>query len=351
MMMTLPISARCSALFGVLAASLCMTGCGGSSGAGPAQERFISGVVATGAPLSSADVLIKGANGQEAVAIADADGLFDAEVSNLTPPLILRAVLGDTQLFSYDEDGDGVANIHDLTDLALRLAAEQNDLAALFDTWVSVRPGASSISSALNTINAQFAALYNEAGVDSSFNFFSTSFSTDHQGFDGVLDQVEEVVNCTSVDDSYSCQIAYADGSSSVITFNPPAQGGGGEFAVPDGSTWRLMISGTVNGQAFNETIDVSTSEVPVGEGSGQVYAGDLSEAYTEGFQQACTGGFDGDINVSEFTYTTSGSGEVGTKAVVSYAFSINGTCTVDGQGSFPMNISADFDYTWERIG
>lgn len=351
MMMKLQFSPGHGALLGVIVASAFMVGCGGSSGAGEPQERFISGVVATGAPLEGADVLIKGANGQEAMATTDADGLFDADVTHLTAPLIFRAVLGETQLFSYDEDGDGVANIHDLTDLALRLAAEQDDLAALFDSWVNGQLGANSISSAIDTINEQFAALYSDAGVDGSFNFFTSSFSADHQGFDAVLDQVEEVVNCATVDDSYSCQIEYADGSTTIITFNPPADGGNGEFTVPDGSTWRLIISGTVNGQSINETIDISTDQVPLGESSGQVYAGDLSEAYTEGFQQACTGGFDGNINVSEFTYTTTGSGEVGTKAVVSYAFSINGTCTIEGQGSFPMDFTAEFDYTWERIG
>ena len=350
-MMKLQFSPRKSAFFSVLAASAFMVGCGGSSGGGEPQERYVSGIVATGAALAGADVLIKGANGQEAMAVTDANGLFDADVTNLTPPLIFRAVLGETELFSYDEDGDGVANIHDLTGLALRLAAEQDDLAALFDSWVNRQVGANSIGSAVDVINEQLAALYNDAGVDGSFNFFTSSFSADHQGFDAVLDQVEDVVNCAAVDDSYSCQIEYADGSTTIITFNPPADGGNGEFTVPDGSTWRLIISGTVNGQPFSETIDISTDQVPLGESSGQVYAGDLSEAYTEGFQQACTGGFDGNVNVSEFTYTTSGSGEVGTKAVVSYAFSINGTCTVDGQGSFPMNITADFDYTWERIG
>lgn len=349
-MMNVQFSLRQAAVLSVLVVSGLFAGCGGSSGGGEPQERYVSGVVATGAPLEGADVFIKGVNGQEATATTDADGLFDADVTNLTPPLILRAVLGQTELFSYDEDGDGVANIHDLTDLALRLAAEQDDLLALFDGWVSGQVGANSIGSAVNVINEQLAALYSDAGVDGNFNFFTSSFSADHQGFDAVLDQVEDVVNCATVDDSYSCQIEYADGSTTIITFNPPVDGGNGEFTVPDGSTWRLIISGTVNGQPFNETIDISTDQVPIGEGAGEVYAGDLSSAYTEGFQQACTGGFDGNINVSEFTYTTYGSGEVGTKAVVSYAFSINGTCNIDGQGSFPMNITADFDYTWERI-
>lgn len=123
--------------------------------------------------------------------------------------------------------------------------------------------------------------------------------------------------------------------------------GNNGDIDVPADSVWRVNVTGNVvsNGQSVNidQTYDVPVAQVPTNADQGEVYAGTLSETIEEGLSQSCNGpgGFQGSAQITEFSYTSNGQGEVGTTVTLDYAFNINGTCSISQNG---QNFTIDFD-------
>ncbi|SNB45366.1 hypothetical protein [Geobacter sp. DSM 9736] len=94
-----------------IAIALCisLTGCGGGDGSGPT----VSGVAATGAPVSGTAFLKDAAGSPEMTTSINArNGVFSFDVSGKTPPFLLRA----GSLYSMS-GGPGTANINPLTNL------------------------------------------------------------------------------------------------------------------------------------------------------------------------------------------------------------------------------------------
>jgi hypothetical protein len=103
-----------------------LSSCGGGGGGGQTSSTLVSGVAATGAPISGT-VTLKDKNGLlRGPTATDLDGNFSFDVTGLVPPFILKAEwTSDAQthtLFSVAL-GTGTVHINPLSNLALLLAA------------------------------------------------------------------------------------------------------------------------------------------------------------------------------------------------------------------------------------
>jgi len=134
-----------------------------------------------------------------------------------------------------------------------------------------------------------------------------------------------------------------------------PGGNDGPNTALAD-QVWRLnaAISGSANGQSFNQTIeenvDVSGNEVPFSEVDGESYSVPISQGFAEGFSQACDQGFDGTANVDFAEYSISGGGEIGTVVTSSVRIVVNGTCNTSQSDPFPIDYDVTATYRFERI-
>lgn len=77
---------------------ICLTACmgggggGGSSIGGAINSNIISGVAATGAPISNGRVLIKGKDGDEVETTTGSDGTYSANISDLQEPYLVKVL-------------------------------------------------------------------------------------------------------------------------------------------------------------------------------------------------------------------------------------------------------------------
>lgn len=176
----------------------------------------MAGTAAVGAALANATVAAVGANGQTTQTTTDANGNYNLNVSGLTAPIFVK-VSGGT----YDHDGDagtadipytgalfslsaslaGRINTTPLTTLVLQNAFSASDLNAIFTGWDLESDDFSlfAFTDGINRIAANFATQLTAAGLTpTTYNFFTTQFSADGTGIDGVLDDL----SCTATGDT-----------------------------------------------------------------------------------------------------------------------------------------------------
>ncbi len=254
----------------------------------PASER-LSGTVATGAPVAGF-VYVKDKNGNEVNVAIGSNGGYSISVSGMSAPFMVRAVptSGDT-LYSYAAAANVTANITPLTMLALFLGHNQGDLAALYGAWASNfgTLTTAKIQAAQATINANFAARMQAAGLDAnSYDFLTTVFTANSTGIDAVLDGIRINVNPTAG----NFAVTAADGTSvsfnlaidaSAITIGGTkgsSGGSGGSSSGPCSSGWCLAVSGTVTTNGVAVTIPpvaavsgLPDSAVPTSSNSGGI--------------------------------------------------------------------------------
>lgn len=171
---------------------------GGCDGGGGSNDNSLTGTAATGAPLSGATVTVVGANGQTATATADANGAFTVAVTPLTFPAMVRAESGSTTLFSWANAANTTVNITPLTTSALVLTNLPDDLSAAFNAWQthagSLTQAALRAQQAI--VNANLAAQLTAAGLTpQTYDFFSTAFTPNGSGIDGVMDALDFLFN------------------------------------------------------------------------------------------------------------------------------------------------------------
>ena len=193
-------------IFGTLGAvffALALTACGSSSSGGgdssppPAnnQPATVSGVAATGAPVSG-NVYLKDSDGTELGPTAiNSDGSFTFIVDGLTAPFYLYA--GDNAgntLYSIAM-GPGIANINPFTSLALAAAAGVHDPQDVYNGLLTI------------TQNDLDRALYNLRNIflyllwfyDADVNPFTGPFAANHSGLDALFDDIKfEIVAGTA---------------------------------------------------------------------------------------------------------------------------------------------------------
>lgn len=180
-------------------------GGGGDSGSSNAtsgsglSSLTVSGVAATGSPLVG-QVTIRDSSSarREKVTVIANDGSFAIDVANMQPPFLLKAT-GTSNgvrytLFSF-ADQPGTANINPLTSAALANAGGVDDPAVLFDnpddaTLERIRSG---MPGSVMSLRAKIMPLLNLFSAGSR-DPLKQSFVADHDGLDGMFDNVRIVL-------------------------------------------------------------------------------------------------------------------------------------------------------------
>lgn len=184
--------------------SLFLTACSGGSGSSsPAAGQtstapLLEGVVASGNPLSGTVYVTDSSYPSKKVSAAiNQDGTFSISVAGLTPPLLVKAVgtvVGNlVTLYSF-ATAPGRVQVNPLTDLLVAAASGAQQRADLFGLYSSHnRASLVTIANRLPQLAPQFRtalqpllALY---GADTA-DPFSTAYRVDHQGLDGLFDDV-----------------------------------------------------------------------------------------------------------------------------------------------------------------
>lgn len=188
----------------------------------PAQS--LRGVAATGAPLVG-QVCAVGGNGAEVGCSATAtDGSYRIDTTGASGPFLVQANPtaggGDPQ-FSWSAANDGLRNVTPFTTLSLLLAADYSDLRALYGSWVAGKNAidptvlAGAVEAVLDAFGPQLAGR-----VPSGFDPFTSAFSADGTGFDGVLDGLDFAFD-------FDGGRVFVNGSHLVIEFDPNTNPGG----------------------------------------------------------------------------------------------------------------------------
>ncbi len=166
---------------------LALAGCSDSS-TDSEPTPTVSGIASTGAAISGT-VTLRDLNGEElGPEDIGPDGSFSFDVTGLTPPFIVRATSGEESWYSYAADS-GTGNVNPLTTLVLAAAAGVSDPADVFADPAEVSGEA--LASALGDVQALFATLFAEFGVDVDFDPFTGDCMVDHDGFDAFLDALD----------------------------------------------------------------------------------------------------------------------------------------------------------------
>ena len=186
----------CTILTGVLSA------CGGggsssSSSTSTPTSSSVSGVAATGAPLSGALIVLTDKNGKTASTTANDDGTYSLDVTGLTAPFVIVATgaVGDAQTTQTSIVSDApvagsssTANINPLTNAIATLLSSGSDPSALSSNMSTVT--GSNISNATALLNTALGGLSSASGAKSNFNPITDSATANGTGFDKLLDNL-----------------------------------------------------------------------------------------------------------------------------------------------------------------
>jgi hypothetical protein len=231
---------------GMIVASI-VAGCGGGGdGAAPVANTpapapapaatILKGVVAVGAAVSGATVVIKDADGATAdvTATAGTDGSYQADVSSLKAPFVVSAtgtLNGEPVSIvavvpSVSTSTSNTANVTSLTTAVAALCAPGGDLSALnTPSSLSAAATTAKVSDAtalvVNTLRTD-----NEiaASLGANFNPLTTAFTADSTGIDSVLDRLTVEVASGGVSINNNTAPIAADGSKPPATVLTAAQ-------------------------------------------------------------------------------------------------------------------------------
>ena len=190
-------------LMGLLTLSLFACGSGGGGGSSSnhpsstTNSSILTGVAATGAPMSGGIVYLKEADGTEHGPYPiDNNGRYSIDVTGFTPPFYLRAERitgGQTTILYSVSMGAGTANINPLTNLAIAAAGIVNDPADVYNDPV-IRPIAQgALNKAITDILALMAPVLNNPKYKASnINPLTDGkFTANGKGLDGVFDDLD----------------------------------------------------------------------------------------------------------------------------------------------------------------
>lgn len=186
-----------------------LTACGGGGGS-TATVNSLGGLAATGAPLSGAQINLTCANGIRQTTTADAAGQYSfTNLDGCTAPYVVTAVgtvNGTTEslVSVHPTTVNGVQNLN-ITPISNAIAAtlsstgDPANLASNIGTEVS-NLSATAISQRTTALSAALSGMLTSAGVASGFNFLTSPFSANSQGFDKVLDNLSVDVKSSGID-------------------------------------------------------------------------------------------------------------------------------------------------------
>ena len=152
---------------------------------------MVSGTAAVGAPLAHAQVSLRDANGQFALADADAAGRFSIDARGLTAPFLLKAEDAQGRVLFGAAAGVGQANVTPYSDLLVHqwYAEHGGDAVQAFARPGGALPEAKGLDALDRDLAATLKSPLAAVGLDAGkFSFLHTPFTADHTGFDALLD-------------------------------------------------------------------------------------------------------------------------------------------------------------------
>ena len=185
-------------MMGLFVVAFGIAGCGGGGGSNTPNVTTVSGVAATGAPISGT-AYIKDSTGTEKSQVINIDGAFSFVVDGLKAPFLLKAEwtpAGGTKqtLYSF-ATSTGTANINPIGHLAAISAAGATDISALYAT-----PDASKLQMLATALPTAVSAL-RTGPLKPLFDQYANidpikdAFKADHTGFDKLLDTVTVTIS------------------------------------------------------------------------------------------------------------------------------------------------------------
>ena len=180
--------------------SLLLVACGGGGGSSSStstSSTSVSGVAATGAPLSGALITLTDKNGQQVSTTAKDDGSYTLNVAGLTAPFVIVATgaVGDAQtsqasvIATAPATGtSSTANINPLTNAVVTALSASSDPSTIGSSFSAIT--ASNINNATALLNQALGGLASSSGASASFNPFSDSATANGTGFDKLLDNL-----------------------------------------------------------------------------------------------------------------------------------------------------------------
>ena len=181
---------------GVLTIGALIAGCGGSGDSAGVSPQVVSGVAATGAPLAG-QVTLRDSSSvrKDKVTVIANDGSFSIDVADMQAPFVLKAT-GTADgvsrtMFSF-ADKPGTANINPLSSVVLANAAGVDDPASVFDKpdSATLDKVKSAMPGSVTTLQSKLKPLLDGFSVAST-NPVKDPFTADHDGLDGVFDNVK----------------------------------------------------------------------------------------------------------------------------------------------------------------
>jgi hypothetical protein len=188
------------------AVGLAFSGCGSSGGSSssvttPPATAMVTGTVARGAAVANAAVTITDVNGAKVTTKADANGNFTADVTGLTPPLLLVATdptgtttpLASVLTAAPAGSTSTVANITTLTTGVTALLSPTGNPFTLTGNLGSLVT-AGTVSTAVSTLDTALSSILAANGLSSSsFNPISTPLVAGSSAVDAVVAAVSLV--------------------------------------------------------------------------------------------------------------------------------------------------------------
>ena len=177
--------------------SVCVSCGGGGDGI---EGSGLNGTVAIGKPLINSEITIKGQSGNKVTVFTGSDGKYQANVSSLTAPYILKANSDEyNDLYTIATEA-GTANIHPLTDTVSRnwFSNKNRSIENEFDSDNALinPPTKTEVDNISQSINNLLAVSYEKYEITKNFNFIKSSFDANNVGFDLLLDiSIVQIIN------------------------------------------------------------------------------------------------------------------------------------------------------------
>ncbi|MCX9154811.1 hypothetical protein OPU71_01585 [Niveibacterium sp. 24ML] len=155
----------------------------------------LTGTVASGAMIQSAEVTILDAKGAKSKAIADANGVYKLDVAGMTAPFLIQVfgTVGGETIFLHsiataDDIGKNAVNVTPLTEMmaATILGGRPESLLEAGAMDLS-KISAATVAAAETALEARLEAVFKSVGID-TVDLRTTEFKPDHTGLDKALD-------------------------------------------------------------------------------------------------------------------------------------------------------------------
>ncbi|OGW34238.1 MAG: hypothetical protein A2010_01370 [Nitrospirae bacterium GWD2_57_9] len=177
-----------------LGVTLLVSGCGGGNSGSTGSNTIVTGVAATGAPLSGTVSLKDSSDAAREINTATAaDGSYAFDVTGLAAPFMLKIEWTDgsssRQMYSM-ATGPGTANINPLSNAAVAVAAHISDLTSLYKSTDSItfKTIAKNIPAAVDSLRAKLSPLFEQ--YKTAQDPITDTFRADHTGMDKMFDEV-----------------------------------------------------------------------------------------------------------------------------------------------------------------